>query len=278
MKVVETEELPVYDSSLQRSMALSELLDAYKYRNAIFQLTRRDVVSRYKRSFLGIIWTMLNPLGMMLILAVVFSNIFNAGPTYAAYVLSGLIVWNFFSQTTNAIVNNLNAGMGLIRKIYVPQSVFGISAILTGLVNLLFALVPLFLVMLVTGVHFTWAILFTPISILLLALFALGIGMILATLGVFFPDVIEMYQIILIAWMYLTPVIYPIDILPETTRFLVTHFNPMFAFVQIFRVVTYDGRLPTLEEILPALVFSIFSIIIGWWFFSRKAGDFAYRV
>lgn len=278
MKAAATEVLPVYDSGQQRSLALSELLDAYKYRDAILQLSRRDVVSRYKRSFLGIIWTMLNPLGMMIILAVVFSNIFNAGPTYAAYILSGLLVWNFFSQTTNAIVHSLHAGIGLIRKIYIPQSVFGISAILTGLVNVIFSLIPLLLVMLVTGVKFSWALFFTPITIILLALFSLGFGLALATIGVFFPDTTEMYQIILVAWMYLTPIIYPEAILPETLRFLISKLNPMYFFVKIFRATTYDGRLPTPEEFFPALIISIVSFMFGWWIFTRKAGEFAYRL
>ena len=278
MELNVSDSLPVYDSFQQRSLAISEVWDAYRYRDAIFQLTRRDIITRYKRSVLGIAWTMLNPLGMMLILAVVFSNIFETGSTYAAYILSGLLVWNFFSQTTNAIVNSLRAGAELIRKIYIPQSVFGISAILTGLVNFFFSLIPLLLVMLGTGVRFTWALLFTPIPIILLAFFSLGFGLALATIGVFFPDVTEMYQIILVAWMYLTPIIYPEAILPERIQLVIANFNPMYSFVKIFRATTYLGRLPTLEEFIPALVISLVMLVFGWWLFTQKAGEFAYRL
>jgi len=189
-----------------------------------------------------------------------------------------LLVWNFFSQTTNAIVNSLRAGAELIRKIYIPQSVFGISAILTGLVNFFFSLIPLLLVMLGTGVRFTWALLFTPIPIILLAFFSLGFGLALATIGVFFPDVTEMYQIILVAWMYLTPIIYPEAILPERIQLVIANFNPMYSFVKIFRATTYLGRLPTLEEFIPALVISLVMLVFGWWLFTQKAGEFAYRL
>jgi ABC-type polysaccharide/polyol phosphate export permease len=132
------------------------------------------------------------------------------------------------------------------------------------------------LVMLIMKVPIYLSILFLPVSMLLLAIFSLGIGLILSTMAVYFPDVAEMYQIVLIAWMYLTPVIYPEQIIPE--RFLsLYHWNPMYQLIRLFRLPIYDGRLPTLEEFLPAFVISLAVLIIGWFYFTSKSDEFAYR-
>lgn len=220
---------------------------------------------------------MLHPLGIMLVLAVVFSNIFNAGPSFAAYLINGLIAWTFFSQTTNAVLSGFRWGVGLYKKIYVPHSVFGISAIGTGLVNFILSILPLLLVMLFTGVHIRWTILYLPIPMLLLAFFSLGIGLLLATVGISFPDVSDMYQIILVAWMYLTPIIYPESRLPEGLRTAIATFNPIYPLIKLFRLPAYDGLIPSWEQFLPALGISVATLVIGWWVFSRKAGEIAYQ-
>jgi ABC-2 type transport system permease protein len=267
----------VYDSSRRGFKPWLELREALRYRNAIAHLVRRDIVSRYKRSFLGILWTMLHPLGMMLVLALVFSNIMNAGPDFAAYLLSGLIAWTFFAQATQAVVSGYRWGVRLLHRIYIPHSVFAISAIGTGLVNLALSIVPLVLVMIATGVPIRWTALYLPIPMLLLACFSLGVGLLLATVGIYFPDVSDMYQIILIAWMYLTPIIYPEALLPEKLRLVITGANPMYYLIKLFRLPIFDGRLPTWQEFLPALLIAVITLLVGWWGFSRKESEFAYR-
>ncbi len=267
---------PFYDSSVQKATAVEEIREIIRYRYLLFQLTRRDILARYKRSFLGIAWTMLNPLGMMIVMSVVFSRLFSTVHSYPAYVLSGLIAWNFFSQSTNAAMSGIVWGGGLMQRIYVPRTAFAISAILTAVVNLSLSIIPLLLVMLAMRVPISISILFLPISMLLLAAFSLGIGLILSTMAVYFPDVAEMYQIVLIAWMYLTPVIYPENIIPE--RFLTLfQLNPMYQLIRLFRLPIYNGQLPTLEEILPSIVISAVVLIIGWLYFTSKADEFAYR-
>lgn len=267
---------PYYDSSHHKISALEEVYEIIRNKYLIFQLTRRDILARYKRSFLGIAWTMLNPLGMMIVMSIVFSRLFSTIQSYPAYVLSGLIAWTFFSQSTNAAMSGIVWGGGLMQRIYVPRTSFAISAVLTALVNLSLSVIPLLLVMLVMKVPISLSILFLPVSMLILAVFSLGIGLILSTMAVYFPDVAEMYQIVLIAWMYLTPIIYPEQIIPE--RFLsLYHWNPMYQLIRLFRLPIYDGRLPTLEELLPALVISLAVLIIGWFYFTSKSDEFAYR-
>ena len=140
-----------YDSQKRRSPALEELWDIFHYRDLVFQLVRRDIVARYKRSLLGIAWTMLQPLGMMLVLTLVFSQLFNQIDGYAAYVLGGLMPWIFFSQTTAAAIQQSVWGGALTRRIYVPYTAFPAASIGTGLVNFVLSLIPLFAMMLIVG-------------------------------------------------------------------------------------------------------------------------------
>jgi ABC-type polysaccharide/polyol phosphate export permease len=267
-----------YDSSKRIHPALEELRGIIQYRDLVFQLVRRDIVARYKRSVLGIAWTMLQPLGMMLILSIVFSTLFHTVEGYPAYILSGLIAWTFFGQTTTAAILQIVWGATLFHRIYMPRTSFPISAIGTGLVNLILSLAPLVLIMLITGVSLQWSILFLPLSIILLAAFALGVGLILSTLAIYFPDVVQMYQVVLIAWMYLTPIIYPESIIPEQYRFWLTNLNPMYHLVQIFRMPVYNGVVPDPATLLIGSAVSISTLLIGWFFFSKKSDEFTYFV
>jgi ABC-type polysaccharide/polyol phosphate export permease len=238
---------------------------------------RRDIVSRYKRSVLGVFWTMLQPLGMMIVMSIVFAQLFRRVDGYAAYLLSGLIAWTFFAQTTTASLHQVVSGGSLSQKIYVPHTAFAISSILTGMVNLSISIIPLILITLVVGKPISWTVLFLPISILMLSAFALGLGLILATFAVYFPDVKEMYQIILQAWMYLTPIIYPETILPEAFRYWILHLNPMYYMVSLFRDPVYNGILPTANIVITSFCISTITLLVGWVYFSKQSDTFAYR-
>lgn len=276
--MAKSETVPIYDSVRQGSAAFEELRELFRYRDLIVQIVRRDILTRYKRSVLGVAWTMLNPLGTMLVLTVAFSKAFGTTLGYASYVLSGLIAWTFFAQTTNAAISHLVWGGGLLKRIYVPRTVFAVSAIGTGLVNIVLSLIPLLLVMLVTGVPVRWPILAIPIPVLFLALFSLGMGLLISTIAVYYTDVAEMYQIVLTAWMYLSPIIYPESILPEAYRLWIARLNPMYHLIRVFRMPLYEGRLPELSEMAVAGLVSLITLLVGWIIFTRKADEFAYRV
>lgn len=268
----------VYDSAHRRSPAYEELKGVIRYRDLIVQLISRSLKIRYKRSILGIGWTMLNPLLMMLVLTFVFSNIFRfAVEGYAVYVLSGLILWNFFSQTTTSAMNEMVYGGALFGRIYVPKAVFPVSAIGTGLVNWLFALVPLLVVMILSDVPIRPSLLFVPLPMILTAVFALGVALLLSSFAVYFPDLVPMYEVLSIAWMYATPIIYPVDILPEELLWVVK-INPMAYMVEAFRQPIFAGTLPSLQVFGMAALWAIGALAIGWWSFSRRANDYAYRI
>jgi len=272
-----TEPLPVYDSARRGLPAIEELRELFRYRNLILQTVRRNLVIRYKRSVLGVAWTMLNPLGTTLILTFVFSNVFGGVSQYAPYVLSGLLCWTFFSQTTSDSMANLIWGEGLLRRIYVPRTVFAVSAIGTGLINLAIGLVPLLLVMLLTGMIPQPCALLLPIPTLFLAMFALGVGLLLSTVAVYFADTVSMYAIALTAWMYMSPVIYTLERLPQQFVWIIK-LNPMYYLINLFREPIYYSQVPTLSEFLVAGAIATITLLVGWWVFTNKSDEFAYRV
>lgn len=267
-----------YDSARRPPPQIDEFVQLLQYRDLISQLVRRDIVTRYKRSALGVAWTMLNPLGMMLVLSIAFAQVFGATPAYPAYVLSGLIAWNFFGQTTIYAMRQLVWGGGLLHKIYLPKTVFAVAAAGTHLVNLFLALVPLLVVLLLTGVSLQPSLIFLPISIACLAAFTLGLSLLLSSVAVYFPDVAEMYDIVLVAWMYLTPIIYPEEVIPLAWRWLMFDLNPMYHLIKLFRLPLYYGTLPGIIDILPAIVVAATTLAAGWFVFTRRADDLAYRI
>jgi ABC-2 type transport system permease protein len=270
-------DIPFYDSAKQQTAWLDEFLQTLRYKDLIVHLVKRDITARYKRSVIGIAWTMLNPLGMMIILTVVFSNLFVTVEGYAAYILSGLILWNFFAQSSVAGINSVVWGGDLFHRIYFPRSIFAISALGTGIINLLLALVPFILVSIVVGKPPTIYFVLIIIPMVLLAMFTLGLTLIIVSLGVRFPDIVEMYNnIILLAWMYLTPIIYPVDILPSWLLSLLK-FNPLFHLVNLFRELLYYGRMPSLQSVGICSIIGIGTLVLGWIIFSRMTDEIAYR-
>jgi ABC-2 type transport system permease protein len=267
-----------YDSAKRPPAFWEEIVEAFRYRDLIVQLVSRDVKTRYKRSLLGIAWTMLNPLLMMIVLTLIFSHLFRFEiPHYPIYLVSALIIWNFFAQSTIAATHHMRAGSVLLAKVYVPRTVFAIAAVGTGLVNLLLAIVPLLLLCVVLGVQLTLSLLFLPVPILLVAAFSLGIGLLVSTVAVPFPDVIDMYQVLLTAWYFATPIFYPLSMLsPDVAAWL--PWNPMYHLVELFRDPIYGGLRLSATEIAPAAAFSAFALVLGWSVFATQADRLATRL
>ena len=275
---MKTSEEFIYDSARRGPVALEELRGIFRYRDLILQLIRKDIVARYKRSVLGVAWTMLQPLGMMIILSVVFSTLFSQVKGYPAYILSGLIAWTFFSQATSAMMTQIVWGGALLRQIYLPRTSFAVSSIGTGLTNLGISFIPLVFIVLIIGLPIRWSILFVPISMLLLGAFALGVGLIVSTMSIYFPDVSDMYSLVLTGWMYLTPIVYPETLIPEAYRYWFFHLNPMYYYVKIFRAPIFEGVIPDGSTLLVAALISTVTLAIGWLFFSKRSDDFAYHL
>ena len=245
--------------------------DLYLHRDLIWYLVQRDLRVRYRRSTLGLLWTMLQPLLMMLILHVVFSHAFRVELyRYPVYALAGILFWNFFSQSIVASMNSLRGNAAILQKLPVPKAVFPIATVISGVVNLLLALVPLFAILLFTGHPMGPSLLFLPISILLAGLFTLGAGLLLSPLAVFFSDVVELVTVLLTLFLYLTPIFYPMSIVPEQFRWLV-RFNPVRSILEVFRDPIYFGKIPPPQHLAVCLGVALTALLIGALAFRRSS-------
>ena len=248
--------------------------ELYRYRDLIFALVSRELKVRYRRSAIGFLWTMLQPLLMMLVLSVVFSSIFNVRMVYgnyAVYALAGILFWNFFSQSIVASMNSLRGNALLLRKLPIPREVFPLATVISGVINLCLALVPLFVILWWKDHPFTPALLFLPVAILLAAIFTLGAGLLLSPLAVFFSDVVEMIGVLLSILMYLTPVFYPMSILENTPYFAWVRFNPVRSILEVFRDPIYQGEVPPLTHLTVCLGIALAALAIGAFVFRRSS-------
>ena len=251
-----------------------ELRDIRGHAALLFELVHRDLTVRYKRSVLGFLWTMLHPLLLMLIFLVVFSALFRAGaPHYETYFLSAYVAWNFFAQTTVNAMASVAWNGPLMKRVRVPQSIFTLSIVVSGLVNLGLSLIVLFSIMLAVGAPLHATLSFLPISFLLLGLFTLGASLALTAVSIFFGDVREMVQAGMPALMYLTPIIYPISIVPERFRWAIK-LNPLVYIVEIVRDPIYYGIIPSPATLSIAAVISFGSLAVGWMIFRHLAPRF----
>jgi len=268
---------PIYDSAAVRVPFIHELTELYRYRYLLLNLISRDLKVRYKRSVLGFFWAMVNPLLTMAVMVVVFTSIFNRSVEhYPIYLLSGILLWRFFASGTSLAMRSVLSNSSLSKKIYVPASIFVASSIGSALVNLLFSLLPLLLIALLTGIRPDLAWLFLATPILLIGLLAFGIGCIVAALAVFFADMLDIYEVLLNAFFYFTPIIYPAAMLPEILQRL-QQYNLMHLLIDSFRMALIEGQLPAPGNMLLAVSGVALFLVAGWSFFTRLADQFPYH-
>jgi len=268
----------LYDSALPRRPLVEEFTGLFRYRELIRQLIARSIKTRYKRSILGVAWTLINPLLTMLVLALVFSRLFRISvPNYPLYVLSGLVIWNFFASSTSLSMGEMLWSSGLLGKIYLPKSVFSVSVVGAGLVNLLISFIPLFIIAAVFKVKPTLALISIPPALLILAVFTLGVGLLLSTAAVFFGDSLPIYEVLLIIWMYATPIIYPIEIIPQRLMWIFK-LNPLYSLLVLFRDPIYYGTFPPGAAWLVSTIYALVAIAIGALLFTSRSDEFAYRI
>jgi len=241
------------------------------------ELVIRDIKVRYKRSVLGVGWTMLSPLLNMVALTLVFSAVLRQEiSNYPVYFLTGSLCWTFFAQATSHAATLTIDALEITRRIYVPRSVFVASAIGVALVNLVLSLVPLLLIILATRfpIHLMWV--YLPIPILMTVAFTAGVGLFVFTMASRFSDVKETYLVLLSTWFFLTPVVYTPLIVPMKYRIFVK-LNPMTHLVEMFRRPLYGGILPSRITFGLALLSSAVTLAVGWWFYASRNEDYGSR-
>ena len=243
----------------------------FPYWDLTWELVHRELRVRYRRSVIGFAWTMLQPLLMMGVMDIAFSTIFRFNiDNYPVYVLAGLLFWNFFSQSIVASMNSLRANSGLIQKLPVPKSVFPLAVVISGVINLLLALLPLLGLLLATGHPLRPALLFLPVSIAIAALFTLGAGLLLAPLAVFFHDIVELIGVILQTLLFLTPIMYPMAIVPPRWHWII-RFNPVRSILEVFRDPIFFGKVPPASHLTVAALLAVALFAVGAFAFSRTS-------
>lgn len=245
-----------------------------QYKPLLKELVSRDLKVKYRRSFLGYVWSLLNPLLMMTVMTVVFSYMFRFDiPNYPLYLITGQTLWTFFNESTNMSMYSVLQNGSLIKKVYIPKFIFPISRVLSSFVTMSFSLVAIVIVMLFTKAPFYWTILLFPIPLLFLLLFSMGIGMVLSALSVYFRDITHLYGVLTLAWMYLTPIFYPVNALPDEIVPIVQS-NPMYAYITFFRELVLYGTVPETAMWLRCAGTSVIAMVLGMAVFRKMQRNF----
>lgn len=256
------------------------IINFKKYSFLLKQLVSRDFKVKYKRSVLGVVWSLLYPLLTMAVMAIVFSNVFKMstpGVSYLAYLLSGLVMFNYFSEASNLAMSSVVANFGLLNKIYIPKYIFPLSKCLFVGINFLLSLIPLYIVLIATGTGINIYHVFLPYVFLCLFIFTLGIGLALAAISVFLRDMFYIYGIVIMLWTYLTPLMYDINMISSRLQpFL--KLNPLYHYVNFARQIILYGKIPTPFTWIVCLLSSLFFLIIGVIIFRKTQDKFIYYV
>lgn len=256
------------------------VINLKRYSFLLQQLVSRDFKVKYKRSVLGIVWSLLYPLLTMAVMAIVFSNVFKfstPGVSYLAYLLSGLVMFNYFNEASNLSMSSVIANFPLINKIYIPKYIFPLSKCLFVGINFLLTLIPLYVVLLATGTGVNIYHVFLPYVFVCLFMFTLGFGLILSSATVFLRDILYIYGIIIMLWTYLTPIMYDINVIsPALQPFL--KLNPMYHYINFEREIMLYGRIPQPFTWGICLVSSVAILFIGMIVFKKTQDKFIYYV
>lgn len=245
-----------------------------KYRYLFLQLVERDFKTKYKRSALGMLWSLLNPLLLMCVQYIVFSNLFRFEiPHYVVYLLIGIMFFNFFNEATVQAMISIVMNANLITKVYVPKYIFPTSKVISASINFLITIIILFTAVIINKIPFSPTMFLLVIPIISIILFSIGIGLILAGLMVYFRDMQFLYGIITTIWMYLTPIFYPENILSDSLM-IILKLNPLYHIIKFARTIIIDGTLPGMYNFAACILVPVMAFAIGALIFRKLQRNF----
>jgi lipopolysaccharide transport system permease protein len=247
-----------------------------RYRELFFQLISRDIKLKYRRSVLGYLWTVLNPLLTMIVLVIVFSNLFSRSiPNFPIYLLIGQMLFHFMNGAVSNSLTSVTGNASLLKKIYIPKYIFTLADVTSELLFFFFSLGAFFIVILATSTPITWRLLFIIIPIIELYFFCIGFGLFMSQAAVFFRDIIYIWQVVSLAWMYMSAIFYPVSILPDMVHYLVTHYNPMYFYITMFRNFTLGvANMGNLDLAIRGAVVAVLMLFVGLISFSYNKNKF----
>lgn len=252
----------------------SDISQLHKYIPLLRELVVRDLKIKYRRSFLGYLWSLMNPLLMMWILTIVFSYVFRFDiPNYPLYLIIGQVVFNFVSESTTASMYSIVGNAALLKKVYVPKPIFPLARVASSFVTMLFSMVAIFIVMIATNVSLTPTLLLLPVPLFFLFIFSLGVSLIVSAVAVYLRDMFHLYSVFTTAWSFFTPIFYPISIVPDDFRWML-FWNPLFYIVSYFREIILNDTVPTLDSTVVCFELSIGTLILGMLIFKKLQNKF----
>lgn len=251
-----------------------------KYRFLLYEVVKKGVKLKYRRSYLGILWTLLEPLLTMIVLTIVFGSMFgNPDPTFPVYILTGRLLYSFFSSATNGAMKSIRGNAGMIKKVYVPKYIYPLSSVLFNYIIFLLSLIVLVAVAIVFKVYPSVYLIQAVVPLILILVTAFGVGMILSTLAVFFRDLEYLWSVILMLIMYASAIFYPAERLlnkPGIYPF-VLKCNPLYLLIHNFRQAVYGRPLNT-HFLIVSIIFAVLSVVIGLYFFYKKQDEFILHI
>ncbi len=252
--------------------------DVNDSRYVLSNFINQELTVKYKRSVLGFFWSLLNPMATMIISSIVFGSIMRFELNdFVVFLYAGMLPWSFFANSADfcgvSIINN----EGFIKKIYMPKIVFPLTTVCANFINMLFSMSALFIFMVVLGAKVTPALFFLPISFIIIFIWTLGFSLLMATVNVYFRDMRYIMSVVMNAWYYITPILYPITAIPDNLR-IFFYLNPGYYLVDMFRSPIYNNVLPDLQNILIASLCAVFMLLIGLGCFYNKEKDFCFRL
>ncbi|MEG6567636.1 ABC transporter permease [Thermoanaerobacterium saccharolyticum] len=257
---------------------MTTLRELYEYREMLFSMVKKDLRTRYRGSFLGFLWTFINPLLQLVVYSIVFStimrmNIYN----FAMFLFVALLPWIFFSTSITQSATIVMANSNLVKKIYFPRIILPISVALTGFINMLFGFIIVFIVLIIFKIHLSLSIVLLPIVMINEFLFVMGLNIIFSALNVFFRDLEHILGIVTMAWFYLTPIVFPINLVPER-YFKLFFLNPMTSIILPYRDILYYGLWPSKKSLLLIFLMSICFDVFAFILFDRLQRRFAEEI
>lgn len=255
---------------------MKKYIDSFmNYRSLLCELVKKGIKLKYRRSYLGILWSLLEPLLTMIVLTIVFGTLLQRSddPRFPIYILCGRLLYSFYSSATKSSLTSMRRNASMIKKVYVPKYLYTLSSILYNFIIFLISLIVLVLVGAVLGLRPTIYLLQAPVALLLLLILTIGCGMILATLGVFFRDLEYLWSVMLMLIMYTCAIFYPVERLIKSGWAWILKYNPLFCIIDLFRSAVF-GEPMNMGYLLYAAGFGVATVIIGLVMFIKKQDEF----
>lgn len=253
---------------------MNSIKELYNYREMMYNLVKKDLRTRYKGSFLGFLWTFINPLLQLVVYTIVFSSIMKVNvDKFYIYLFVGLIPWIFFTSSIQVSVSSIIGNKDLVKKIYFPRIIIPLSSVNSAFMNMVFSMIVVFGALIISGIGISYTVIYLPIIMILEYMFILGMAFIFSALDVYFRDLEHILGIILMAWFYLTPIVYTVDMVPQEYLWLF-NINPMTAIIQAYREALYYKVTPEFSNLGWILFWSIIFMVIGYAVFQKLQKKF----